>query len=76
MNPSGVATSPEGRHRSIEMAQIQLQQASNVEVILMSKRSKHSEYDSLKELLLHQRDELNRRIEQRRKESRRARARR
>lgn len=34
----------------------------------MAKRSKQSEYDSLKELLLSQRDELNRRIEQRRHE--------
>jgi len=34
----------------------------------MAKRSKQSEYDSLKNLLLEQRDELNRRIEQRRQE--------
>jgi len=36
--------------------------------MVMAKRSKHSEYDSLKHLLLNQRDELNRRIEQRRQE--------
>ncbi|HUN63759.1 MAG TPA: TraR/DksA C4-type zinc finger protein [Candidatus Sulfotelmatobacter sp.] len=34
----------------------------------MAKRSKLSEYDSLKDLLLNQRNELNRRIEQRREE--------
>jgi DnaK suppressor protein len=34
----------------------------------MAKRSKHSEYDSLKNLLLNQRDELNHRIQQRRQE--------
>ena len=34
----------------------------------MAKRSKLSEYDSLKDLLLNQRNELNRRVEQRREE--------
>jgi DnaK suppressor protein len=34
----------------------------------MSKRNKKSEYEPMREMLLHQREELNRRIEQRRQE--------
>lgn len=70
MNRSAARTNPDVSIRPAKSGRFP-PSYSNVQprkVIVMTKRSKHSEYDSLKDLLLKQRDELNRRIEQRRQE--------